>query len=284
MAALTINTYHGNYNRTKRAGGLSAIKYFNVHYTGGTGSAKNNCIYFSNGNRNASADLFIDHDGTIWEYNNILDGYYTWAVGDGRGKYGITNTNSINVEVVNNGGAFTDAQIKALAALYAHYCNILGRKLTIARHYDASRKQCPAYYVDNGRWEALKTAIAGGNVQQVTTTAPAQKPASKPVTSGNDWVRRLQTECNAQGFSKQTVDGIAGKNTLAGSPTVRQGARGGITRLLQERLNAWGYNCGTVDGIFGRNTANAVRAFQRAKGLSVDGIVGQNTWRKLLCL
>lgn len=281
--ALVINTYHGTCNRSKRAGGLGAIKYFNVHYTGGTGCAKNNCIYFANGNRNASADLFIDPDGTIWEYNNILDGYYTWAVGDGRGKYGITNTNSINVEVVNNGGAFTGAQVKALAALYAHYCNILGRKLTIERHYDASRKQCPAYYVDNGRWEALKAAIAGGNVQQVTTV-PAQKPASKPVTSGNAWVRRLQTECNAQGFSKQTVDGIAGKNTLAGCPTVRQGARGGITKLLQERLNALGFNCGTVDGIFGGNTANAVKAFQRAKGLSVDGIVGKNTWRKLLGL
>lgn len=281
---MIINTYHGTYNRSKRAGGLGSIKYFVVHYTGGTGSAKNNCIYFSRENRNSSADLFIDKDGTIWEYNNVLDGYYTWAVGDGRGKYGITNTNSINVETVNNGGAFTDAQIESLAALYAHYCQVLGRKLDIARHYDASRKQCPSYYVDNGRWEALRAAIAGGNVQQVTTTAPAQEPASKPVTSGNDWVCRLQSECNRQGFSKQVVDGIPGKNTLAGCPTLRQGARGGITKLMQERLNALGFNCGAVDGIFGGNTANAVRAFQRAKGLDADGIVGKNTWSKLLGL
>lgn len=279
---MRINTYHGTYNRSKRSGGLGAIKYFNVHYTGGTGSAKNNCIYFSRGNRNASADLFIDKDGTIWEYNNVLDGYYTWAVGDGRGKYGITNSNSINVEVVNNGGAFTEAQIKALAALYAHYCKVLGRKLTIARHYDASRKQCPSYYVDNGRWEALKAAIASGKVDTVTTTAPAQKPVSKP--SGDTWVRNLQAECNSQGFSKQTVDGIPGKNTLAGCPTVKRGARGGITRLLQQKLNALGYNCGSADGIFGANTEKAVKAFQGTKGLSVDGIVGKNTWRKLLGL
>lgn len=282
MMALRINTYHGTYNRSKRSGGLGAIKYFNVHYTGGTGSAKNNCIYFSRGNRNASADLFIDKDGTIWEYNNILDGYYTWAVGDGKGKYGITNSNSSNVEVVNNGGAFTEAQIKALAELYAHYCKVLGRKLTIVRHYDASRKQCPAYYVDNGRWEALKASIAGGKVEGTVTTAPEQKPVSKP--SRNDWVRRLQTECNRQGFSNQTVDGIPGKNTLAGCPTVRKGARGGITKLLQERLNALGFNCGSADGIFGSNTAKAVNDFQRAKGLTADGIVGKNTWRKLLGL
>ena len=157
--AITIHTYHGTYNRSKRAGGLSAIKNLAIHYTGGTGSAKNNCIYFSTGNRNASADVFIDPDGVTWEYNNILDGYYTWAVGDGKGKYGITNSNSINVEVVNNGGAFTKAQIKALNELYNHYCSILGRKLNVVRHYDASRKSCPAHYVDNGRWNTLKGQI-----------------------------------------------------------------------------------------------------------------------------
>lgn len=132
--------------------------------------------------------------------------------------------------------------------------------------------------------QGVARAIADGILGTNTQAAPTTKPAAKPTAKIDDWVRRLQTECNAQGFSKQTVDGIAGKNTLAGCPTVRQGARGGITKLLQERLNALGFNCGTVDGIFGGNTANAVKAFQRAKGLSVDGIVGQNTWRKLLGL
>lgn len=158
--ALTINTYHGTYNRDKRPGGLGAIKNFVVHYTGGTGSAKNNCIYFSKANRKSSADFFVDKDGTIWEYNNILDGYYTWAVGDGKGKYGITNTNSVHVEVVNNGGAFTEAQIKAVNALYAHVCSVLGRKLNVVRHYDASRKSCPVYYVPSALWTVLKQKIS----------------------------------------------------------------------------------------------------------------------------
>ena len=135
---------------------------------------------------------------------------------------------------------------------------------------------------------AIADGILGTNTQAASAAKPAEqpaaKPAAKPTAKIDDWVRRLQTECNAQGFSKQTVDGIPGKNTLAGCPTVRQGAKGGITKLLQERLNSQGFNCGTVDGIFGSNTANAVKAFQRANGLSVDGIVGQNTWRKLLGL
>jgi len=49
-------------------------------------------------------------------------------------------------------------------------------------------------------------------------------------------------------------------------------------------LNSLGFNCGAVDGIFGEKTRAAVIDFQASRGLSGDGIVGQNTWRKLLGL
>ena len=102
--------------------------------------------------------------------------------------------------------------------------------------------------------------------------------------TGDDWIRRLQEECNKQGFSNQKVDGYPGPNTLKGCPIMRQGARGNITKLLQEKLVSFGYNTNGVDGIFGMGTKAAVIAFQKSKGLSADGIVGQNTWRKLLNL
>ena len=98
------------------------------------------------------------------------------------------------------------------------------------------------------------------------------------MNTGEDWIRRLQNECNVQGFSNQKVDGIAGPNTLNGSPMVRRGARGNITKLIQEKLGI------SADGIFGANTEVAVKNYQRTNGLSVDGIVGRNTWRKLLNL
>lgn len=100
------------------------------------------------------------------------------------------------------------------------------------------------------------------------------------------WVRDLQQECNRQGYSNQTVDGKPGKNTLAGCPTVRKNASGNITKLLQDRLISLGYSCGDsgADGKFGSGTKAAVEAFQRANNLEADGIVGQDTWRKLLGL
>ena len=108
--------------------------------------------------------------------------------------------------------------------------------------------------------------------------------AKKSSNSGDDWVRRLQQECNNQGFSNQKVDGIAGVNTLNGCPTLRQGASGNITKLLQEKLVSLGYSTNGIDGIYGSGTANAVKSYQGSKGLSQDGVCGQATWRKLLGL
>lgn len=102
---------------------------------------------------------------------------------------------------------------------------------------------------------------------------------SKPV---DGWVKRLQQECNAQGFSNQTVDGLKGPITLAGCPQVRRGAQGGITKLIQERLTSFGIPCGNIDGIFGPHTEKGVKTFQAMRGIGVDGIVGKNTWRELL--
>lgn len=131
--------------------------------------------------------------------------------------------------------------------------------------------------------DALDNHIVSDPVVDTNTSSTSQTQSQSTVTTtGDDWVRRLQQECNNQGFSKQNVDGIAGPATLAGCPTLRKGASGNITKLLQEKLVKLGYSTNGVDGIFGSGTHSAVREFQKTRGLAVDGIVGQNTWRKLL--
>jgi peptidoglycan hydrolase-like protein with peptidoglycan-binding domain len=59
--------------------------------------------------------------------------------------------------------------------------------------------------------------------------------------------------------------------------TVRLGSRGGAVRLVQQILANRGWKL-AVDGDFGRNTDKVVRAYQGEKGLTVDGIVGPQTW------
>ncbi|MGI6007374.1 MAG: peptidoglycan-binding protein [Ruminococcus sp.] len=107
-----------------------------------------------------------------------------------------------------------------------------------------------------------------------------------PPDEGKDgWVLRLQQELIRQGYNPGAADGIAGVNTLNGCPVVRQGAQGGITGLIQERLSQIyriGIGPSGADGIFGTATKAAVMEFQKQKGLSVDGVVGKNTWKALL--
>ena len=73
------------------------------------------------------------------------------------------------------------------------------------------------------------------------------------------------------------------RDNLNNYPLLRSGSQGNFVYLLQFILNQYGYNL-SVDGIFGSRTLNAVRDFQRNNSLSVDGLVGTNTWRTLLTL
>ena len=89
--------------------------------------------------------------------------------------------------------------------------------------------------------------------------------------------------------SKEKETGNPGAAVIAEKPavtvvadfyTVKQGCKGGAVRRLQTWLNDLGAVLQT-DGEFGPATDTAVRSFQQAHGLVVDGIVGRNTWTAL---
>lgn len=64
------------------------------------------------------------------------------------------------------------------------------------------------------------------------------------------------------------------------SPTLKLGSYGQAVKFLQDSLTKLGYPLAS-DGRFGRLTDFAVRAFQKRKGLVVDGIVGPKTWKEI---
>ena len=107
----------------------------------------------------------------------------------------------------------------------------------------------------------------GGEVVPTETVAPSDTQTG--ADSQNTGVTTPDTQTgNTTG---QTVNGY----TAAGSMTY--GATGDEVTKLQNRLIALGYLSGGADGVYGQKTANAVKAFQRAAGLTADGIAGSAT-------
>lgn len=89
--------------------------------------------------------------------------------------------------------------------------------------------------------------------------------------------RRLTAEVSGAGV---TATPTASGTPSATGPLLKRPAEGPDVRRLQERLVAHGAQL-AVDGDFGPATEEAVRAFQQARGLEVDGKVGPRTWAAL---
>ncbi|NJR65797.1 MAG: hypothetical protein HC772_11465, partial [Leptolyngbyaceae cyanobacterium CRU_2_3] len=75
----------------------------------------------------------------------------------------------------------------------------------------------------------------------------------------------------------------AGADAASGArPVLNQGSEGESVSELQALLKLLGFYTGAVDGLYRENTSIAVAAFQRSAGLQSDGIVGSETWARLL--
>ena len=278
----TIQTYHTGYNRFARS--RSAVRYIVVHYVGAgssaTGNALANCKYFAGGNRNASAHYFID-DGSIYECIDPAS-YGAWHVGDGHGAYGITNTNSIGIEVCNNGGAFTSAEIDRLTWLVQKLMGEYGVPASrVVRHYDASRKQCPAYYASNSSaWNSLHAQITGGSVSGSTSSDGNLGDTSwTGVLMLSEMQRQLGTTVdgkvsNQSYYIRHTVLWRVCSDCFDGSTTASNGSQ--MVTALQRKVGA------TADGFMGFETVKALQRWLNAKlgtNLDVDGYYGPATSR-----
>ena len=105
-----------------------------------------------------------------------------------------------------------------------------------------------------------------------------------------DGIFGVNTEKAVRDFQQKnglSVDGLVGQNTwrtllnLPAYPLLKRGYSGSYVKFLQQLLESYLIPVGTIDGIFGSRTENAVKQFQQENNLSVDGIVGKNTWNAL---
>lgn len=91
-------------------------------------------------------------------------------------------------------------------------------------------------------------------------------------------VKALQKEL---GFTGADIDGIYGRKTNAAVKNLQKGMTGNLVKVLQGLLVCNKYKEAYVDGDFGNGTEYAVEQFQKKRGLTVDGIAGQQTFTAL---
>ena len=130
----------------------------------------------------------------------------------------------------------------------------------------------------------FKAAIA--EIEQEGTAAVGT--VNKNSTTYSAATKKTATRGGSSGSSGSGSGGSTGESYPYGKASstkgnIQQGAQGKDVKAIQYALNQLGYgNSGTksVDGIFGSGTTKAVKAFQKAMGISVDGIVGTKTRQK----
>ena len=164
ITKLYANKYSYGGNRNK-----NDVKAIVIHNTGNKGdTAKNNALYFRNVNtRLAGAHLFIDRSGEI--YKSVPYGKIAYSVGGakwnnaGGAYYGVYgNSNTVSIELCDIVDKYpSKKQIEAIKRAVKNIRKKCPNAKKIIRHYDVNGKPCPAYFVDDKRWNKLLGAING---------------------------------------------------------------------------------------------------------------------------
>lgn len=171
----------------------STIKYIVFHYTANDGDTDEaNGNYFKTGGRNASAHYFVDDDSIT---QSVPDDYEAWSVGGnkyantkGGTLYGkATNANTLNIELCDT---VKDGKYQASAKTQENAIILAREKMKqynipidrVIRHYDVTGKLCPAYFVDETKWNEFKKRIV--NEMQVK-----QNPGNTAYSEKRIWYR-----------------------------------------------------------------------------------------------
>ena len=135
----------------------------------------------------------------------------------------------------------------------------------------------------DGVFGAKMTATVKAFQKQFNLTADG-------VVGRQTWYKISYIYVSVKDLAELTSEGEVSSGTLSdgtwGGTVLRTGSTGSAVEQLQFWLNTLAqYESSipslTVDGVYGTGTANAVRAFQRKYGLTVDGVVGRATWTEV---
>lgn len=283
----------------------NTIKYIVVHDTGNPAAGANAMMhykYFNGGDRQASAHYFVDDKNII---QTVEDSNAAWHCGDGGGAKGITNHNSIGIEIcINSDGNYAKA-VQNAVDLTKYLMNKYGVDLAhVVRHYDASGKLCPGSMAANNwaKWSLFKASLSGNTV--IMSSSPAT-PTAVPADNMTLYIQRVLNRLSVPDTALVT-DGVNGANTKAAVKKFQDimnltvdGVAGSITQnaindILLKPVCSMDHNIRNAvryiqwrlgvshDGIFGPQTLAAIKNWQRSVGLTADGIFGNQSFFKLI--
>lgn len=232
-----------------------------LHVDAGGATGADLARYFSFGSRGIESHFTIDYDGTVTQFRDTA--YQADAN---------VSANNFAVSIETQGkadGSWTDAQLASIKALLTW----------LHETHDVPLVQCPTWNGSGVGYHILfMQEWAGG---------PRSCPGPKRVAQFADvivpWMAGTKAPASSVPpiFTKPPTPRPTPAPSVPAFPgIVRRGSKGAAVRKVQQRLKDRGWSI-TVDGDFGPGTDSIVRAFQAEKRLTVDGVVGQNTWRSL---
>lgn len=132
------------------------------------------------------------------------------------------------------------------------------------------------YYYENGEYIVNTSRTIDGTTYYFDSQGRSSKTPSD--TSSSSSSSNSSGSDNSSGSSSSSASDSSGnQSSSSNAPSVyKNGSSGAEVKKIQQRLADLGYYNGAIDGNFGDATEEAYKAFQKAAGLTVDGIAGDS--------
>lgn len=210
-------------------------------------NAKAHATAMKNGNLAGTVHYYVDSQ-ECYQTLEHQDG--AWAVGDGHGKYGISNLNSINIEICVNPESNYYLAVDRAAELAAMLLNQYGWDTShLKRHYDASRKHCPRRILDEGLWDSFVKCTASYMKKQCGGAAPAAAPLYR--------VRKTWKDSKSQIGAYAVLDN-AKKNCPAGYSVYDEAGKVVYTKKSAEPVRRNGMQATELKGLTAKELISKV--------------------------
>ena len=137
----------------------------------------------------------------------------------------------------------------------------------------------------NTESKALQTLYAGEDIEILSTSGDWYKVRYGKYTGYvmKKYVKTSSSSSSSSSKSSSSSSSVSSKIKALGSAPgiMRVGDENSDVKKLQQALEILGYYNGKIDGIYGNGTTAAVKAYQKAKGLSADGYAGERTVKSI---